>query len=36
MDKTESLKSKAKLSVVHLVIVACCTFVTAFGLWIFN
>src|SRR5690554_6446874 len=37
MDKnTEVIKSKAKSSVVHLVISVCGAFVAVFGLWMFN
>lgn len=36
MDKTETIGSQAKLSVMHLVIAVCSICVTLFGLWMFN
>jgi membrane protease YdiL (CAAX protease family) len=36
MDKTDTIKSTSKLSITYLVIAVCCTFVTVFGLQLFN
>jgi len=36
MEKTDTIHSKATLSVIHLAIAVCCSFITMFGLRMFN